>query len=77
MSENVYVHGYSLIESQRLADQANTLNSLLHHDSVFRPSGSVLEAGCGTGAQTVILALQNPECDFVSVDIAESSLGKA
>jgi SAM-dependent methyltransferase len=37
----------------------------------------VLEAGCGTGAQTVILAPQNPECTFVSVDIAADSLAAA
>ena len=77
MSEKVYVHGYSFTESQRLADQANTLSGLLHHDSVFRPPGSVLEAGCGTGAQTVILSQLNPDCDFVSIDIAENSLAKA
>jgi SAM-dependent methyltransferase len=77
MKENAYVHGYSIIESQRLADQANTLSQLLHHDSIFRPAGSVLEAGCGNGSQTVILAPQNPECSFTSIDIAEDSLAKA
>jgi SAM-dependent methyltransferase len=77
MSANNYVHGYTIAESQRLSDQANTLNHLLHHDSVFRPAGLVLEAGCGTGAQTVIVAPQNPQCNFVSIDIAEDSLVKA
>ena len=37
-------------------------------------SDKVLEAGCGTGAQTVILAPQNPDCIFISVDIAANSL---
>jgi SAM-dependent methyltransferase len=77
MSDRTYVHGYSIAESQRLSDQANTLSHLLHHDSVFRPAGLVLEAGCGTGAQTVIVAPQNPQCHFVSIDIAEDSLAKA
>jgi ubiquinone/menaquinone biosynthesis C-methylase UbiE len=77
MSDNTYVHGYSITESQRLSDQANTLNQLLHHDSVFHPSGTVLEAGCGTGAQTVIVAPQNPQCNFLSIDISENSLAKA
>ena len=77
MSDSTYVHGYSIAESQRLSDQANTLSYLLHHDSVFRPAGLVLEAGCGTGAQTVIVAPQNPQCNFVSIDIAEDSLVKA
>ena len=77
MSNSDYVHGYSAAESQRLSDQASTLSDLLHHDSVFHPDGLVLEAGCGTGAQTVIVALQNPRCNFVSIDIAEDSLAKA
>lgn len=77
MSGNDYVHGYSTVESQRLADQASTLSRLLHHDSIFHPAGLVLEAGCGTGAQIVIVAPQNPRCSFVSVDISEESLAKA
>ncbi len=66
-----------MAESQRLSDQANTLSRLLHYDSIFRPAGLVLEAGCGTGAQTVILAPQNPECQFISIDISPNSLAKA
>jgi len=30
-----YVHGYSKSESTRLEDQANCLNGLLHHDTIF------------------------------------------
>jgi SAM-dependent methyltransferase len=72
-----YVHGYSASESRRLADQADTLSRLLHHDSIFSPPGLVLEAGCGTGAQTVTLAQLNPECSFISIDISEESLAIA
>jgi SAM-dependent methyltransferase len=77
MTDSAYVHGYSNTESQRLSDQANTLGQLLHHDSVFQPPGLVLEAGCGTGAQTVIIAPQNPDCTFISVDLSEISLAAA
>lgn len=77
MKEKEYVHGYSETEARRLADQATTLNNLLHHDSLFKPAGLVLEAGCGTGAQTVIIAPQNPECRFTSVDISQDSLAEA
>ncbi|HEQ71954.1 MAG TPA: methyltransferase domain-containing protein [Spirochaetia bacterium] len=79
MSNNneTYVHGYSDREAVRLSDQANTLAQLLHHDTRF-PSGSyVLEAGCGTGAQTVIVAPQNPDTRFVSLDISTQSLAEA
>jgi SAM-dependent methyltransferase len=77
VSDSAYVHGYSITESQRLADQANTLGQLLHYDSLFVPAGLVLEAGCGTGAQTVIVAPQNPQCRFISIDISEKSLVSA
>ncbi|MFC1944088.1 class I SAM-dependent methyltransferase [Chloroflexota bacterium] len=77
VNNSTYIHGYSIIEFQRLSDQADTLRDLFHHDSVFRPAGLVLEAGCGTGAQTVIIAPQNLQCNFVSIDIAEDSLVQA
>lgn len=72
-----YVHGYSDRELTRLFDQANTLAELLHADTVYPPGSEVLEAGCGVGAQTVILARNSPEVRFTAVDIAEASLGKA
>jgi SAM-dependent methyltransferase len=74
MSENRYVHGYSSRESERLADQAQTLTNLLHHDTQYPPGSRVLEAGCGIGAQTVILARNSPGALITSVDISESSL---
>jgi ubiquinone/menaquinone biosynthesis C-methylase UbiE len=72
-----YVHGYTEKESCRLADQANTLASILHSDTVYPPGSKVLEAGCGTGAQTIILARNNPDSRFLSVDISNDSLKTA
>jgi len=77
MKKRNYVHGYSDREATRLSDQANTLASLLHHDSLFPEGSFVLEAGCGTGAQTVIIAPQNPGCRFVSIDLSPDSLQQA
>lgn len=51
-----YVHGYSDEEAGRLVDQANTLSTLLHDGTHYLEGSKVLEAGCGVGAQTVILA---------------------
>jgi protein-L-isoaspartate O-methyltransferase len=77
MSHKTYVHGYSKRESERLSDQAQTLTALLHDDTRY-PSGScVLEAGCGIGAQTVILAKNSPGAYFTSLDISEDSLQRA
>lgn len=76
-SMNEYVHGYSEDESVRLDDQAQVLSRLLHDDVRFPGGAKVLEAGCGTGAQTVILAQNNPAAHFTSVDISEKSLKEA
>src|ERR1019366_1376178 len=77
MTEVQYVHGYSAREADRLADQASTLSELLHRDTVYPPGSLVLECGCGTGAQTVILASRNPAVRIVSVDISADSLQQA
>jgi ubiquinone/menaquinone biosynthesis C-methylase UbiE len=77
MPPQKYVHGYSTKESFRLLDQAQTLTRLLHHDTLFPAGSKVLEAGCGVGAQTVILAGQNPASQIVSLDVSEASLEKA
>lgn len=72
-----YVHGYQEREAERLGDQAATLNDLLHHDTRYPAGSTVLEAGCGVGAQTVILAGNSPGASITSVDISPDSLRKA
>jgi ubiquinone/menaquinone biosynthesis C-methylase UbiE len=72
-----YVHGYSDIEQIRLFDQAKTLAELLHRDTQYPSGTSVLEAGCGVGAQTVILAAGSPQARFTSIDISNESLAAA
>jgi ubiquinone/menaquinone biosynthesis C-methylase UbiE len=70
----MYVHGYSTTEADRLADQANTLAELLHPSVRFPPGSRVLEAGCGIAAQTVHLARNNPEVQFISFDSSHASI---
>lgn len=72
-----YVHGYSTREAERLKDQAQTLDEIIHNDSVFPENSIVLEAGCGVGAQTKIIASKNPNSQFISIDISEDSLLEA
>jgi SAM-dependent methyltransferase len=76
MSET-YVHGYDPRENQRLQDQAGTLVDLLHADTAYPRGSSVLEAGCGVGAQTVTLARRSPEARFTSVDVSPDSIAEA
>ena len=77
MSQKTYVHGYSERESERLADQAQTLTGLLHDDTRYPGGSQVLEAGCGIGAQTVILAKNSPGAHITSIDISADSLQRA
>ncbi len=72
-----YVHGYTEREAKRLADQAESVRDLIHGDTRFAPGARILEPGCGTGAQTLPLALRFPESSFVSFDLSEMSLRRA
>jgi SAM-dependent methyltransferase len=72
-----YVHGYDPQESVRLHDQALTLVELLHGDTRFAAGSSVLEVGCGVGAQTVTLARQSPGAKITAIDISAESVAQA
>jgi SAM-dependent methyltransferase len=72
-----YVHGRSDRESGRLHDQASGLGFLLHEGTRYPAGSIVLEAGCGVGAQTRLLAGNSPQAQFVSVDISAESLARA
>ena len=72
-----YVHGYDAAANQRLRDQAETLADLLHAGTAYPAGALVLEAGCGVGAQTAILATRSPEARFTCVVISAASLAQA
>ncbi|HEX5326855.1 MAG TPA: methyltransferase domain-containing protein [Acetobacteraceae bacterium] len=72
-----YVHGYDPKEKLRLQDQAFTLLELLHSDTIYPDGSSVLEAGCGVGAQTVTLAANSPKALITSVDVSAASVVEA
>ncbi len=72
-----YVHGYDGREAARLEDQARTLEELLHGDTGFPDGSTVLEAGCGTGAQTVAIAQRSKGARIIAVDVSAASLAEA
>ena len=72
-----YVHGYHPRENERLQDQAGSLVELLHADTAYPPGSSVLEAGCGIGAQTVTLARRSPDARFTAIDVSARSIAEA
>ena len=71
------MHGYRPRENERLQDQAGTLVDLLHSDTAYPRGSTVLEAGCGVGAQTVTLAQRSPEARFTSIDVSADSIAEA
>ena len=72
-----YVHGYTTRETQRLLEQSLILEDLLHTGTSFQEGEKVLEAGCGVGAQTRILARRNTGAAFQCVDISPESIEQA
>ena len=74
---DAYVHGYRPRENERLQDQAGTLVDLLHSGTAYPRGSTVLEAGCGVGAQTVALAHRSPGARFTSVDVSADSIAEA
>src|SRR5262245_42140129 len=77
MMASAYVHGYDAREAQRLHDQATTLADILHWDTAFPAGSTVLEAGCGVGAQTVAIAQRSPGAHVTAIDLSEVSLRQA
>src|ERR1051326_1962358 len=74
---DAYVHGYDSKESERLRDQASSVMELIHSDTAYPPGSTVLEVGCGTGAQTVTLARNSPGARITSFDRSAESLTEA
>ena len=77
MGADSYVHGYQPREAERLLDQAGALAEWLHGDTLYAAGRQVLEAGCGVGAQTMLLARRSPQAQFTCIDVSAASLGQA
>ena len=71
------MHGYQPEENERLRDQAATLADLLHRGTAYPSGATVLEAGCGVGAQTITLAKRSPDARITSIDVSAASLADA
>ncbi|WP_235093906.1 methyltransferase domain-containing protein [Streptomyces sp. A1-5] len=72
-----YVHGYSDREARRLGDQADTLAQLLHAGTAYPAGSTVLEVGCGVGAQTLHLVNGSPGARIAALDRSAASLDQA
>lgn len=72
-----YIHTFTAAEQQRLIDQALFLEPYHHAGLDFSGCRTVLEVGCGVGAQMRILLRRWPEARIVGVDRAEVQLARA
>lgn len=72
-----YVHGYSEYEAGRLRNSARALSDLIHENVRYPAGALVLEAPCGVGAQTELLAANSPGTRFVCMDISAVSVRMA
>jgi len=72
-----YLHGYTPQEQNRLRTQARFLEDRVFEKIDFLGASSLLEIGCGVGAQTEILLKRFPNTRITAVDREESQLAAA
>ncbi len=76
MNQN-YIHGYDISEQKRLLEQARQLEEYIYTDIDMKDIHTLLEVGCGVGAQTEILLKRFPHIQLTSIDISEKQLETA
>jgi len=69
-----YIHSFTEKEQQRLIHQAEYLVPWIHPHIDYSDCKSVLEIGCGVGAQLRILAKRFPQTHFTGVEFSAESL---
>lgn len=72
-----YIHTFTAAEQARLLAQADFLEPYHHADIDLTGCRSVLEIGCGVGAQLRILARRWPSAKLIGVDRSETQLDRA
>jgi ubiquinone/menaquinone biosynthesis C-methylase UbiE len=77
MSEEIYLHGFTEKEQQRLIDQALFLKDWVNKDLDLKNVTHLLEIGSGVGAQTMILLNDFPKLKITGIDQSRLQLKKA
>jgi SAM-dependent methyltransferase len=77
MATNVYIHGYSKEEQERLQRQAELTEFLIYQDVNFFEKNHILEVGGGVAAQTQILLRRFPQLKVTSIDVSDAQLAVA
>ena len=72
-----YIHSFTEKEQQRLIHQAEYLVPWIHRQIDYTGCKSVLEVGCGVGAQFRILTRRFPGTHFTGVEFSTELISKA
>lgn len=72
-----YIHGFEKKEQDRLIDQADFLEPYVYQGVDLEFTKSLLEVGCGVGAQTKILCRRFPKLQIDGIDLSEAQLRTA
>ena len=72
-----YIHSFASAEQERLVRQSEFLAPWVQPGMDFSGCGTVLELGCGVGAQLRVLLERFPGIRFSGVDIAPEQLAQA
>jgi len=72
-----YLHGFTQTEQDRLRIQAAFSEQTIYRDIDFTDCKSLLEIGCGVGAQSEILLRRFPNMKLTGVDLSDNQLESA
>ena len=76
-TDSGYIHTFTPDEQQRLIDQALFLEPYHHAGIDFAGFKTILEVGCGVGAQMSVLLRRWPQAKLIGVDRAEAQIARA
>lgn len=72
-----YIHSYDGAEQDRLLEQAAFLEPYIHPFLAFEPGDSILEIGCGVGAQIKTVLKRHNVFAVTGIDFSEAQINKA
>jgi ubiquinone/menaquinone biosynthesis C-methylase UbiE len=72
-----YIHSYDGAEQNRLLEQAAFLEPYIHPLLSFEPGDSILEIGCGVGAQIRTILKRQKLSSITGVDFSRRQINKA
>jgi SAM-dependent methyltransferase len=76
-THNAYIHTFTPEEQQRLVDQALFLEQYHHNHLDFKDAQTILEVGCGVGAQISVLLRRWPKAKLIGVEPSPAQIERA